>query len=136
MQQTSYGPEASHRQCSQAKFHRSAISWYINSNNLAIPLSLIAALGWNCSSPQLSASGQLQETLQQLQESSRDKALLTQRLHHKEGEVRHLEKALAQVRGDLLEKEGMVVRLRDQVESAKREKEVHGRWEYWYETRR
>lgn len=40
--------------------------------------------------------------------------------------MRHLEKALAQVRGDLLEKEGLVVRLREQVESAKREKEVQG----------
>lgn len=68
----------------------------------------------------------MQETLQQLQASSRDKELLTQQLHQKESEVRHLEKALAQVRGDLLEKEGLVVRLREQVESAKREKEVQG----------
>jgi hypothetical protein len=59
-----------------------------------------------------------------LRESSRDKTLLTQRLHQKEGEVRNLERALAQVRGDVLEKEVLVVRMREEVEAAKRDREV------------
>jgi hypothetical protein len=50
--------------------------------------------------------------------------LLNQRLHQKEGEVRNLERALVQVRGDVLEKEVLVVRMREEVEAAKRDREV------------
>lgn len=60
----------------------------------------------------------------QLRESSRDKISLAQQLHQRESEVRHLEKALAQVRGDLLEKESLVARMREQVETARRDREV------------
>lgn len=74
-----------------------------------------------CSS-QPSSSGQLQETLLQLRESSRDKTLLTQQVRQRESEVRHLEKALALVRG---EKEGLLVRTREQLEAGKRASEVH-----------
>lgn len=40
--------------------------------------------------------------------------------------MRHLENALSQVRGDLLEKEGLVVRMREQVETTRRDREVRG----------
>lgn len=70
---------------------------------------------------ELSSSGQLQESLLQLRESSRDKAILSQKLREREEEIRQLEKAVGQVRGDLLGKEREVLQLRELLERTRKE---------------
>lgn len=70
---------------------------------------------------ELSSSGQLQESLLQLRESSRDKAILSQKLREREEEIRQLEKVVGQVRGDLLGKEREVLQLRELLERTRKE---------------
>ena len=69
--------------------------------------------------PKLSSCMDMQEALTRLQESLRERALLTQRAEEKEKEAGHLETALRGMKAELIERESEIIQLRVEMERRK-----------------
>ncbi len=72
-----------------------------------------------------SSSGQLQDALLQLRDTSKEKTLLTQQLQQREKEVKHLEQALSRLREGMMEKENQIIQLKEVIERNKKASQVN-----------